>query len=409
MKRFLAILVSALLLTTMLLGAAVAEAPVTIRFLNGFTGGDGAFMKKITDGFNASQSKYVVEELQEKDHYVKFETGEYDLVVIHGDLLPTYQINGAIQPVDSLYEAAGLKPEDFHPTGAAMVTLEDQQYAFPLDIHPLTMFYNKKLVPEAPKTYEEILALAGKLGDNVYPMGIPGSGLSEWYMMFLAAQNNVELTDEGALKFDTPEFAEVLLKLNQMLFVDKVSPVGLGLDGEFTTFMTDKPDASAVQTAVALTGPWFYTAALEKYGEDLGVAPLPVIGKGPGSYGGAHTIAVSAKVTDPAKLEAIAEYMKYMFTTENLLNWADSGQAPLYLPVIEYLAAHQEEYPLSYTNTLQFENTRIAPPVYNVREQSQYLGSTIYNLVVTKEGLTLDELMPELEKATSLAREIADE
>ena len=114
-------------------------------------------------------------------------------------------------------------------------------------------------------------------------------------------------------------------------------------------------------------------------------------------------------MTDPAKLEAIAEYMKYMFTTENLLNWADSGQAPLYLPVIEYLAAHQEEYPLSYTNTLQFENTRIAPPVYNVREQSQYLGSTIYNLVVTKEGLTLDELMPELEKATSLAREIADE
>lgn len=66
MKRFLAILVSALLLTTMLLGAAVAEAPVTIRFLNGFTGGDGAFMKKITDGFNASQSKYVVEELQER-------------------------------------------------------------------------------------------------------------------------------------------------------------------------------------------------------------------------------------------------------------------------------------------------------------------------------------------------------
>ncbi|GAC42518.1 hypothetical protein [Paenibacillus popilliae] len=49
----------------------------TITFLNGFTGGDGGYMKKITDGFNSSQDKYFIKEMQEKDHYTKFKSGNY--------------------------------------------------------------------------------------------------------------------------------------------------------------------------------------------------------------------------------------------------------------------------------------------------------------------------------------------
>ncbi len=386
-----------------------SSGKVKLTFINGFTGGDGAYMRKITDGFNKSQDKYFVEELQEKDHYVKFETGEFDMVVIHGDLLATYVADETIQPVDKIYEQSGVKLTDFHEAGQKLVQFDGVPYAFPLDIHPLTMFYNKKLTQEGPKNYAEIVKLKDTLPENVYPMGIPGSGLVEWYMMFLAAQNNVTIVEGDAYKFDTDEFAQVLLDLNKMIYKDQVSPSGLGLDGEFNTFMTDAPSATAAQTAIALTGPWFYSAAKEKYGDDLGIGAIPVIGKQAATYGNAHTIAVSSKVTDETKIAGISEFVTYLYTTENLINWADSGQAPLYVPVMDYIKEHQSEYPLAYVNQQQFDSVKMAPQVYNVREQSRYLNENVYALVVSTPDLTKEQLMPELEKATSFAKEASEQ
>ena len=136
-----------------------ADDKVQIRFLNGFTGGDGEYMRKITDGFNESQDKYEIVESQEKDHYLKFKSGEYDLVVIHGDRLKTFADDGMIQDVSSVYEKAGIELTDYLEAAQEIVQVDGTTYAFPLDIHPLVMFYNKQLCPEAPETYEDIKAL----------------------------------------------------------------------------------------------------------------------------------------------------------------------------------------------------------------------------------------------------------
>ena len=113
-----------------------------ITFINGFTGGDGSYMKKITEGFNNSQTKYQVVELQEKEHYTKFKSGNYDLVVIHGNNLETYKKDGLIQSISPLLAEAGIKETDFHPAGRKVASIDGELYAVPLDIHPLTMFYN---------------------------------------------------------------------------------------------------------------------------------------------------------------------------------------------------------------------------------------------------------------------------
>ena len=84
--------------------AAASGEKVTITYLNGFTGGDGDFMRKITDGFNASQDKYEVIESQEKDHMTSFKANGADVVVIAGASLYTYAEDGMIQEVSSLYE-----------------------------------------------------------------------------------------------------------------------------------------------------------------------------------------------------------------------------------------------------------------------------------------------------------------
>jgi ABC-type glycerol-3-phosphate transport system substrate-binding protein len=386
------------------------DGKIKISFINGFTGGDGAYMKKITKAFNASQDKYVVTELQEKDHYTKFKSGNYDLVVIHGNNLETYKQDGLIQDIGPVIKKAGIKESDFHQAGLDIAKLEGGMYAVPLDIHPLTMFYNKDLIAEAPKTYEDLKSLNTKLqaqSEDLYALGVPSSGLVEFYMLMIAAQNGVDLKDGEKLNFAQDKYADALMQFHDMVWEDKVSPPKLGLDGEFQTFMKEAKEGKAYQTAVALTGPWFYGAAKEKYADKLGVAPIPQIGSELASYGNAHTIALSAKVEDEKVKEGIAEYLKFMFTPENLINWADGGQAPVHLATLEKIEAEQEKYQIAYQNSKQFENYVSPPQVYQFGEQIRYMNETVFSKLVTTENFTKKDLMKELEKATKLAEQVA--
>ncbi|XID92032.1 hypothetical protein ACF3MZ_26710 [Paenibacillaceae bacterium WGS1546] len=384
---------------------------IEISFINGFTGGDGAYMKKITDGFNASQDKYAIKELQEKDHYTKFKSGNYDLVVIHANNLDTYKKDGMIQEAASVMEKAGLSADDFHQAGVDMTTLDGKMFAVPLDIHPLTMFYNKDLVAEAPQTYEDLTELQASLqakDKNLYAAGVPSSGLVEFYLMTIAAQNGIELQQDNYLNFAQPELADALMIFNRMIYEDKISPAGLGLDGEFQAFMKEAQDSNAsVQTAVALTGPWFYGAAKEKYGDQLGVASVPVLGEHQAVYGNGHTIAVSSKVTDQNKVDGIAEFFKYAFDKEHLINWADAGQAPLHKATMEAVEANKDQYPISYVNQQQFDTYAKGPQVYQFGEQVRYMNESVFGKVVSTPNLSKDDLMKELDAATKRAQQIA--
>ena len=385
-----------------------SNGKIKISFINGFTGGDGGYMRKITDGFNSSQDKYEIVESQEKDHYTKYKSGDYDMVVIHGANLTTYVEDGMTMDVSDVYKQAGLSLDDFAEAAKNIVSVDGGIYAFPLDIHPLVMFYNKELVKEAPKTYDDIVKLQAELSakdPNLYAMGIPGLGLVEFYYMALATQNDISMEKDGYLNFATDEFADVLKKFNDMVFADKVSPAKLGIDSEFKTFVQDKESGVAAQTAIALTGPWYYSAAKEKYGDNLGIAPIPKIGNNEGTYGNAHTIAVS-KGVDKEVLEGIGEFMKYMYQPEVLINWADAGQAPLHKATMDYITEHKDQYPLAYVNIQQFANCKIAPQVYNVGEQTKYLNETLFNKIISTK-MTKEEIMTELEKATKLAKEIS--
>jgi multiple sugar transport system substrate-binding protein len=384
---------------------------ITISFIDGFTGGDGGYMKQITDGFNKSQNKYVVKEMQEKDYLTKYKSGNYDLVVISSSNLNTYKQDGMIQDVSAVMEKAGLKESDFHKAGIDLATLDGKMYGIPLDIYPLTMFYNKQLTPQPPATYEDLVKLQAELqgkDKNLFALGVPSSGLVQFYTMTIAAQNGIELKQDNYLNFNQPELADALLTFNRMIYKDHISPAGLGLDGEFQSFMKQAKDSNAsVETAVSLTGPWFYGAAKEKYGDQLGIAPVPKLGKKQAVYGDAHTIAVSSKVKDEKVLAGIAEYLKYMFTTDNLIHWAESGQAPVYKATMDYIAKNKDKYPLPFASEQQFDSFVKAPQVYQFGEQMRYMDQTVFSKVVSTENITKEQIMKELELATEKAKQIA--
>lgn len=383
---------------------------VTIRFINGFTGGDGEYMKKITEAFNNSQDQFYVEELQEKEHYIKFKSDNFDLVVMHGNNLSTYVQDGLLREMDDIYDKAGISINDFHAVGKKLVERNGKLYGIPLDIHPLTMFYNKKLVSETPTTYEDLLKINEELqkrDTNLYATGIPNSGLVEFMIFTIAAQDRVNLLEDGHLKFDTPELAKSLMKYHDMIWKDKISPKGLGLDGEFQAFMKESKENSAVQTAIAFTGPWFYGAVKEKYGDDLGIGEIPKLGSNKGVYGNSHLISVSSKVKDEKKIEAIAAYLKFMFTPENLINWAAAGQAPLHKATMDLISQNKDKYELAFYNQKQFDSFVQAPDVYQFGEQVRYMNENVFNLLVSTENLTMDQLMSELKIATEIAEQVS--
>lgn len=393
--------------------ASVPSDRITINFINGFTGGDGAFMREITDSFNESQDQYFVNEVQEPDHYTKFNTGDFDLVVIHGNNLPTFVTDQRILELGSIMEEAELSLADFHPAAEDIVSFEDGTYALPLDIHPLTTFYNKQLTETAPETYEDLVALNTELqaeNENLYAIGVPDSGLVEFYTLTIAAQNNIDLLHEdGYMNFAQPEMAEALMTFHDMVWEDKISPPNLGLDGEFQAFMKELDGSgSAVQTAVSLTGPWYYQAVSETYGEDLGIGQIPVLGENAAVYGNSHTIAVNGNVADEEVLAGISEFFQHMYQPDVLINWAASGQAPLHMPTMDMVEANQDQYPLSFQNQSQFDNFSAAPQVYQYGEQMRYMNETVFGRLVREENLTMDDLMEELETATQSAQDIAE-
>lgn len=392
---------------------ASANEKTKISFINGFTGGDGPFMSKIVDGFNESQDLYYIEQLQDADHYTKFKSDDFDMLIIHADWISTYHKLGLLREVSDIYEATGLSlEEDFHPVTKTYAVYDDGVFAFPLDLYAETFYYNKEYVKQAPENYEDMLALRDELDSEhsgIYPMSIPLTGDHQWAWMTALGQSGCNWVEGEHIKMDTDEVCDAFMKIHDLIYKDHVSASGLGDNDHFNTFVNDTKDSSNVSAVCALTGPWNFTTAKEVLGDNLGIGYLPQL------YGdvkcvpaGGHTFGVSAKVTDEAKLAGIAEFMKYAYQPEVMLNWADSGQAPIHLETMELVKQSPDKYPVAAVNYNIFDDAMILPAIYNIREQVKYVNSNVWSMVVQTEDLSREALMEELKNATEIAIELSE-
>jgi multiple sugar transport system substrate-binding protein len=103
-------------------GAEYTGPKVALTFWNGFTGGDGAFMKKLITDFQSSHSNITVtmQTMQWADFYKKLPTAVTadkapDIAVMHLDSVATMAARRSIQPLDDVAKALGLQESDFAP------------------------------------------------------------------------------------------------------------------------------------------------------------------------------------------------------------------------------------------------------------------------------------------------------
>ena len=154
--------------------ATAARAEETIVWWDFLSGGDGVRMKSMIDEFNKEHAGKVKIDATTLEwgvpFYSKVQTSAAvgqgpDVMTYHELRMPLGVSTGTLSPLaPEELAASGIKASDFGPANwKAAQGPDGKQYAVPLDIHSIILYYNK-----------DLLKKAGLLGDDGKPKGLDG-------------------------------------------------------------------------------------------------------------------------------------------------------------------------------------------------------------------------------------------
>jgi multiple sugar transport system substrate-binding protein len=349
------------LVTTALLtvGAfSAAQAKDTIVWWDFLGGGDGVRMKSLIDQFNKEHADTVEIQATTLDwgtpFYTKVQTSAAvgqgpDVMTYHESRIPLGISTGSLSEItpDEL-KASGIQGSDFADANwKAAQGADGKQYAVPLDIHSIILYYNKTL-----------LKAAGLLGDDGKPKGL--DGVANWDAAL------AKLTANGVVGLSTPtadgatmwRIFYTLLNQQDGTFLSKD---GKFLDGDslgkattaiaemqkwvksgWTPGQTEYPASIALFTsgkaAFHINGVWEVPTMvdLEKKGQlfDWGAIQIPTLYAHPATWADSHSFAIpnrQGNPVDPAKRKLVLDTIHWF--NEHSLAWAGGGHVPSFKPV----------------------------------------------------------------------------
>ena len=335
----------------------VAQAKETIVWWDFLGGGDGVRMKALLEEFNKEHAGSI--EIQPTTlewgvpFYTKVQTsaavGEGpDIMTYHESRMPLGVSTGSLSPLGSEeLAAAGVKASDFGAANwKAAQGPDGKQYAVPLDIHSIILYYNKTLLKQA-----------GLLGDDGKPKGLEGA--ANWDAALAKLTNN----GVSALSVPTADNASVwrvfytLLNQQDGVFLKD----GKFLDGDnlvkattvigemqkwvksgWTPGKTEYPASIALFTsgkaAMHINGVWEIPTRVDlaKNGKlfDWGAIQIPTLYAHPATWADSHAFAIPDRhgnPVSPAKRALVLQTIHWF--NEHSLAWAGGGHLPASLPV----------------------------------------------------------------------------
>ena len=234
-------------------------------------------------------------------------------------------------------------PEDlkgkFDPVALEAFSFGKALYGLPYAREGVALVYNKALLPEAPKTFEELIEFAREFTDPTVPQyGFVVQNPDPYHEFpFLSAFGgyifgkdkegklnpcDVGLDSEGAIKG-----AEYL----DALFEEGLLPAGIDWN-TWTNLFTQGRIASAI------TGPWFIGMA-KKAGIDVGVMPIPPMqGHTPKPFVGVQGVMVSAFSPN---LPLVEDFLfNYFATVKTQLElYHRDPRIPAFIPAYQQVAS----------------------------------------------------------------------
>jgi multiple sugar transport system substrate-binding protein len=350
-------------IVTSLDGAQPAEGDVI--FWNLFTGGDGANMKLMEDGF-ATANPAITDSASTfswgNPYYTKLSlaiaSGRPPTVGIsHVSRLIGLAEAGLVQPVNTAYvESFGITRDKFTPRAWDKATINGTTWAIPLDTHPFVLYYNIKLAKKA--------GLLNAAGDNLEPtvtgqasflaavtelqkaagpggagavMSIIGDPVTCWrfFNVIYPGLTEVPIVSENGTKVTVDR--EALLET--FAFMRKLTAAGLSVGtgtaastlfgGGKAGFLFDGEWDIPTYQPLADPLPNLYPELYPKGSVWFNVIPYPaLVGKTPVSYADSHTFVLPRNA---ARSHDALVFVKGLLDLSYI--WAHGGHIPAYLPV----------------------------------------------------------------------------
>ena len=376
---------------------------VTLAYWNGFTGGDGPFMKQMVAKFmkenpNITITNNTVEWAQYYQRMPAAVTAGKgpDVGVMHMDQLATNAARRIILPLDDLAKSLGLAETDFTPEVWQAGIYKDARYGVPLDVHSLAMYWNTDMakqagVSEPPADEAAFMAELDKLKGAVkQPFWMP----SRWpaHLMFysLLWQNGGELYAEDGTKalYDSDEGVAAL-----QWMVDVVkkgySPSNVAQDSQYVGFKNKK-------LAVTWDGIWQIND-LKAAKLPFGIAPIPKIGDKDAVWANSHNFYISKQAEkDDNKLNAAKVFIDWM--SKHSGDWAGAGMIPARKSVRESSAVtNSTQAPIA----AKIDSMHFLPAIPGVADISgQTIEIAVADAVLGKQS-PKDALAASAKKATS--------
>jgi len=234
-------------------------------------------------------------------------------------------VKGLVQPIK--VDQAVL--DAYTPESLDALSQDGVLYGLPLVTETYALFYNKKLLPEAPKTFADLEKIAAERTDakkQQYGFLFEATNFYfAWSLLggsggYIFKQgddgkydiNDIGLNKEGAVKGAT---------LIQSWFNKGYLPKGVNSDIVGGLFGEGK-------AAAIINGPWAINDLKKKLGDDLAVAPLPTLegGAHPTSFIGVKGYMLSKFSKHP---EWASDLAAFLTNEENALDWfKQTGEVP---------------------------------------------------------------------------------
>ncbi|MBL8787049.1 MAG: extracellular solute-binding protein [Deltaproteobacteria bacterium] len=304
-------------------GDASAGETTEVVLWHSYRAGELEAFDKVVDTFNNSQKRVRIRsQAIPYDPFVDKVTitvprGQGpDLFVFAHNMIGNWVEKGVLEPLSGKVDGEYLK--QFLPESVKALVYRKNLYGLPLAMKSLVMFYNKKLLPEAPTTMEELVEKVKPLQkpDERYGIVYQAGGLY-FHAMWIHAFGGVIFDDNHVPAFDSPGHLAALEYVRGLHMKEKVLPKGIS--GFMVTSLFNEGNA-----AVVFNGPWF-RAEIENV--DYGMATIPTVqGKTPKPMLGIEAVFVTKTST---KKEAALEAALYLAGADSARVRMNLGKQPV--------------------------------------------------------------------------------
>lgn len=256
-----------------------------------------------------------------------------DIIVGPHDWLGELVANGLIAPIE-----LGPEKAKFVPVTVEAFTYNNKVYGLPYAMEAIALIYNKKMVANPPRTFEELIGAAKKLTDKkqgIYGYMLPGADAYHSYPIISAYGGYIFGRDKGGgfnpkdVGLDSPGAIKGA-QLIDRLVKEGIQPKGADYNTMANLFKEGK-------LGMMITGPWEISnvkAARINYG----VAKIPLIdGKTPRPFVGVQGFMVSAHSKN---LVLASEFLKSYLATKDVMLalYKQDPRIPAYKPALEAVA-----------------------------------------------------------------------